>query len=447
MLRTASRRVLGAVALATAAALVPGHARGLETTPALPLPPVDLPALPTPPLLPELPSLPGVPSAPSLPSAPPGAPAVPGAPSVSGPAGTPAAPGAGARGSAPGGGASGSGTGSQEARPSQRSPRARYEQRLRRTVSRYRGCLAAVDPDSRRVLKLRAGIDGRPLSRGETARRLDTSTRQVARLERRGLRRLQTLGRGGACRGGSGGGGAPAAQLGLTGLPAFRPTALLARPLIAELASARSVDRQEVAGETESSGDKAETGGGRGGDFPASGRSLARDADEGGLPEYLPFLLALIALTALATLLVMRRREAAAPSPAGGPEAPDTWQPITPAAAVAPPLPRREPERARDETPLGTPVADETRLREALLGQALAARAQTPLSTSVPDETKPRDVVPDAGETRPGAMPPPAPITRRTASTASRRPQPPSRPSAVTRVVQRFLRPRGGWRL
>jgi hypothetical protein len=65
---------------------------------------------------------------------------------------------------------------------------------------RLRGCLARVPRAERRVLVLRAGIGiARTRSRAEVARITGLRRARVARLERRGLRHLRTLGRAGAC--------------------------------------------------------------------------------------------------------------------------------------------------------------------------------------------------------------------------------------------------------
>jgi hypothetical protein len=74
----------------------------------------------------------------------------------------------------------------------------RRERRLRQVVGRLRGCLDGLPVLERRVLILRAGVGpGDPRSRARVARATDLSTRRVARLERRGLRRLRGLARGG----------------------------------------------------------------------------------------------------------------------------------------------------------------------------------------------------------------------------------------------------------
>ena len=70
---------------------------------------------------------------------------------------------------------------------------------------RLRACLDGLPTLERRVLVLRAGLGPRqPRARARVARALDLSARRVRRLERRGLRRLRGLARGGC------GGGAPA---------------------------------------------------------------------------------------------------------------------------------------------------------------------------------------------------------------------------------------------
>ncbi len=85
-------------------------------------------------------------------------------------------------------------------------PRERRERRLRRVVSRFAGCLGAVAPGQRRVLVLRSGAGaGEPLSRRAVALRLDTTVRQVARTERRGLERLRAVASAGGCGGGEAG--------------------------------------------------------------------------------------------------------------------------------------------------------------------------------------------------------------------------------------------------
>jgi hypothetical protein len=175
--------------------------------PELPPPPLPAPELPAPPLpAPELPSV-TTPSAPAASSTP--APTPSSAPS-SGPSSAPAAP---SRGSAPEQSRSSAAPGGSAALPYRRSAARRssgatrgrratepsFERRLRRTVRRLASCLDELPSRQRRVLVLRAGVGPRdPISRRRVARRLDLPVRRVARIERRGMRRLLSLGRCGA---------------------------------------------------------------------------------------------------------------------------------------------------------------------------------------------------------------------------------------------------------
>jgi hypothetical protein len=67
-------------------------------------------------------------------------------------------------------------------------------------VRSQRGCLDSLGSTTRRLLGLRAGLSGPPLSRGQAASRLGISGRRAARLERTGLRTLSVT-----CGGGEGG--------------------------------------------------------------------------------------------------------------------------------------------------------------------------------------------------------------------------------------------------
>jgi len=61
-------------------------------------------------------------------------------------------------------------------------------------VSRFAGCLGELPARQRKVLRLRAGIGGQPVStRRRVGLRLDFSAARVARIERRGLRGLRKL--------------------------------------------------------------------------------------------------------------------------------------------------------------------------------------------------------------------------------------------------------------
>jgi hypothetical protein len=297
-----------------------------SATPALALdvPDVHAPALPPVPTvqapsLPSVPSAPKVPSVPSVPSVPrPSAPAVPQAPSVPGvtaPApgggasgrGTPSAPrggggGSGRAGSAAGGGGAGGGSaasgsraraggagggaggggtsragggrsGAAGGRGSASASRAgapapRRERRLRAAVRPLEGCLGVLPRLERRVLVLRVGVGDRaPRSRARVARTLDLPASRVARLERRGVRRLRALARTGGCGGSAvpgavGGGSGPAAAappetgvraLALAALGGGPADALLAGPTDGLQKTAKAPDRVEVKGEQQSS--------------------------------------------------------------------------------------------------------------------------------------------------------------------------------------------------
>jgi hypothetical protein len=98
---------------------------------------------------------------------------------------------------------------------------ARESRRLRRLVTRLRGCLGTLDGRARHLLSLRAGLHGPARSAAATARILHVSARREARLERLAV---ATLGRSAA----TGCAGSPAAvtrALGLglafAGLPAL----------------------------------------------------------------------------------------------------------------------------------------------------------------------------------------------------------------------------------
>lgn len=76
----------------------------------------------------------------------------------------------------------------------------RRDRALRRSVLRFQGCLSQIPRSERRVLTLRAGVgSSRAHSRTEVARITHLRRARVITLERRGLRRLHTLGRTGTC--------------------------------------------------------------------------------------------------------------------------------------------------------------------------------------------------------------------------------------------------------
>jgi hypothetical protein len=289
--------------------------------PEVELPPIELPPLPVP-----VPTVAPPPAAPAAPAAPP----APRRESTSAPAATtspsrPASRLRGARGPARGGSAPAARAPAGRA-PATRArgarggvlamprPGALRERRLHRTVTRLRGCLDGLPAAERRVLVLRTGLGARRArSRARVARALDVTPRRVARLERRGLRRLRGLARGGC---GSAAAPAPAAAPGTTGYaptwPALAPAALAAAgvPVQAE------PDRVEVKGTQESGPGERESS--SGGDEPALAppaskpaapppAAVVRRGAEGSTDLTLP-LLALVALLGIAFAVRAARR-------------------------------------------------------------------------------------------------------------------------------------------
>jgi sigma-70-like protein len=236
-MRSQRYRLISCVAATVAASLtLAGEAAGLPGLPTLEVPTLQpapsLPVAPTPPSLPPAPSLPSVPvpSAPSTPSAP-----VPGVPTVQQPRQTTdtlgSVPGSEGGGSSPRVDPRSTRSGRRadypERRPDGQSPasearsgtpgtptsRARRRRgarrgrqrseaapRFQRAVKKLQGCLYATSGLERRVLSLRAGLRGDPLSRRVVAERLGLSVGRVRRLERRGLRRLRAADRSDGCR-------------------------------------------------------------------------------------------------------------------------------------------------------------------------------------------------------------------------------------------------------
>ena len=265
--------------------------------------PIPTPSLPKPPSLPSVPSVPvpDVPDLPDLPSVPsvPSVPLVPAPPVASDQLRVPALPSGGTRPAAPsssrtssgstqsvsraapsGGGGRAAGPSAAAAAPvagrraSGRSGRAtaraaqaggdesravrRRERRLRGAVDRYRSCLDGLPVLERRVLVLRSGLGPRgPRSRAGVARTLDLSARRVARLERRGLRRLRGLARGG-CGGGSVREAETVAPVSVSAPAATGFARVLAA---AQRFSLTGPDQIEVKGEQQSSGSGTRGGG------------------------------------------------------------------------------------------------------------------------------------------------------------------------------------------
>lgn len=219
---SAGRRLLALVALTLAATMTASTAAFGLAVPTVSTPKAGLPAQPQVPGVPlPLPHAPSAPAPrspvplPSLPSpgglaapAPGAAPAHPGGPpqsvadavAQSGVAVAPDSRGAtGATSTAGGGNGGGAQTGTTPQRRAA-ARRAARERRFRRSVHRLSGCIDALPDLERRVLVLRAGLEGRrPHSRGPTAKRLGISLRRTAAAERGGLRRLRRAERSSGC--------------------------------------------------------------------------------------------------------------------------------------------------------------------------------------------------------------------------------------------------------
>ena len=84
-----------------------------------------------------------------------------------------------------------SGTPPRRSARDRRLAAARESRRLRRLVARLRGCLRTLEAGARRLLSLRAGLDGPARSRAGTARILRVSVAREGRLERRAVRALR----------------------------------------------------------------------------------------------------------------------------------------------------------------------------------------------------------------------------------------------------------------
>lgn len=168
---------------------------GLPSTPQ-----VQAPQLPSTPQVPSLPSAPSLPSTPSVPqvggqlldSAPSVTESMPVVPSTSS---APAAgEGAGTSGSSSSGG---SGSRSEEAPPTRAERRANH---FEQEVRELRSCLAVLTARERQFASMRAGVPfGRPMSRGEVARRLGISLRLARQLERSALHSLRAAARADRC--------------------------------------------------------------------------------------------------------------------------------------------------------------------------------------------------------------------------------------------------------
>jgi hypothetical protein len=212
----------------------------------------------------------------------------------------------------------------------------RYEHRLRERVHHRRGCLDALGSTTRRLLGLRAGLHGRPLSRGQAASRLGISTRRAARLERAGLRTLRV-----AC--GASVAAAPPRVTRLTrSAPTLEPASFLVpassapqlRPAV-ELTKPRGT--HGVKGVTATARPPSEAAGG------GAPVSVAAALESGGAGPGLALILAICLATLAGLVLIALRRSVAGrqqPEPAAAvPTAPAP----EPVATYVPPPERAEP--------------------------------------------------------------------------------------------------------
>ncbi|HEY0630975.1 MAG TPA: hypothetical protein VGC98_02885 [Thermoleophilaceae bacterium] len=236
------------------------------------------------------------------------------------------------------------------ARKASRAQRRRYEHRLRSRVRSQRGCLDSLGRTTRRLLGLRAGLGGRPLSRGEAASRLGISGRRAARLERTGLRTLRV-----AC-GADGGGAAQSAPPRVVRLtrsaPALQPASFLPAASAPRLQPAVDLQRaprgrQSVAGTSSSS---TPPSGGGAGNGPVSAAATSAPFDGGSGPGLAIILAICFATLAVLVLVALRRgvtgRASVEPAAAAAPAPPR--EPV--ATYVPPPRPADQPAEASTRT-------------------------------------------------------------------------------------------------
>ena len=167
------------------------------------------------------------------------------------------------------------------------------QRRLELAVERARQCLDDLGPGERRVLDLRAGVGpGTPLSRSQVARRLGLGVSQTRRIERRGLRRLDTLASAGAC-----GGATSGSLMAVGGLAIANGDATL----VAEASDLRP--RSGVGGVVAHGGDDPRAGGRSGSGFDP----LPPPIGDGGEATLLVALCLLVALALLVRRELSRR--------------------------------------------------------------------------------------------------------------------------------------------
>jgi hypothetical protein len=242
------------------------------------------------------------------------------------------------------------------ARRKARAEQRRYEHRLRSRVREHRGCLDALGGTTRRLLGLRAGLEGRPLSHGDAASRLGISSRRATSLERTGLRTLQV-----AC-----GVSAAPASPGVARLagsaPALQPASFLVPATSApDLKPAVALTKPRGSHAVEAASATSRPSGAAGGG-PVS---VAAALESGSSGPAVAMILALCLATLAVVLLVALRRSvagrrepqpaaAAAPAPAPPPEPAATYVPPQQSAEQEPPAARPASRAARAATVAAT---------------------------------------------------------------------------------------------
>jgi hypothetical protein len=377
--------VSGVAALALGAGDVPNASAQLPSLPAVPkVPSVKPPALPSLPALPVPAPAPRVrtPTAPQLPKVTlPQVPrsVTPQAPGIGPSTGSGSLPSSGqgsggATGSAGSAGSSSAGTAGASSAPSspgssrahashaagraarasspkqtKRARRARAERRLRRTVKRLWGCAYAVTGTERRVLVLRAGLQGEPLSVSGTAHALGLTRRQTVAAQRTGLRLLQGASTAGGCP------GAPAAPAATAS--GFHPFAGLTSPVATMTAAATPPGSPHAAspGRASKSGDRGAvlsqraSSAGHPKQPPAASGGLVvqKASNDGGFPLPVALLVAAV-LAAMAATLTVQMRRRGSPGDGGAPElvAATPWVAPAPEASEPDPEPEETPEPA-----------------------------------------------------------------------------------------------------
>jgi hypothetical protein len=331
------------------------------SVPSVQTPSVQTPSVPSTPSVPHVgtPSVPSV-RTPSVPGA-----SVPSTGATGGSSGASATPSAGAAGgsSSSSAGVSGaSASKSSDGRTPKQRARARERRRahnrtLRREVRAMQGCLPALPETQRRVLSLRAGLDGDPRSRGETASELGLTRAEERSAERRGLRGLRGACGAQSAGSGSSGGTTPVSfvEAGAHTTPALEPQALLAaagpgKPL-------KSQDelqgQHDVKGVVASGGDGSGGSGGGPANPVESSIPLAAATTSGTAGGvWVAIVAALVLMTAVAVFATRRFGGRARPAAAGPPVPVLDVDPVAMAAAgaaaTAGPAAATEPVR-RDE--------------------------------------------------------------------------------------------------